>query len=84
MAYVITVRHHMLAPTKNTTDVAGWDSDARGGNGAPPIYQSRAEAVAALATLEAETYSTRHGESGRPSYRIRTVASLPAYLALQL
>jgi hypothetical protein len=82
--YVITARHHMLAPAKNMTDVAGWDPDARGGNGAPLIYQSRAEAVAALTALEAGTYYTRHGESGRPSYRIRTVASLPQYLALQL
>jgi len=84
MPYVITARHHMLAPAKNMTDVAGWDSDARGGNGAPPIYQSRPEAVAALAALESDVYYTRHGESGRPSYRIRTVASLPAYLALEI
>ena len=84
MTYVITARHHMYAPSKYVTDFAGWDPDARGGNGAPAIYYTRADALAALAEIESRVYYTRHGESGRPTYRVRTVASLPQYLAVQL
>ena len=82
--FVITAKHHMYAPAKNVTDIAGWDSDARGGNGAAAVYYTRAEAVAALADLENGTYYTRHGESGRPTHQVRAVASLPRYLATQL
>ena len=84
MTYVITARHHMYAPAKDITDFAGWDPDARGGNGAPAIYSTRADALAALAEIDTGRYYTRHGESGRPAYRVRTVASLPQYLAVQL
>jgi len=82
--YVITARHYLYAPARDVTDIAGWDADARGGMGAPSIFDTRAEAVAALTALEAEVYYTRHGETGRPTYRVRTVSSLPAYLKAQL
>ena len=77
MTYVITVKHHMYAPAKDVTGLACWD-------GATAVYCTRAEAVAALADLESGTYYTRHGESGRPTYQVRTVAGLPRYLATQL
>ena len=81
--YIITARHHFYG-LRDVTDIAGWDEDARGGRGAPAIYDTRAQAVAALKAIEDAIYYTRHNESGRPTYRIRTVASLPAYLAVQL
>ena len=84
MGYVITARHHMYAPAQDVTDIAGWDQGARGGMGAPAIYDTRAGAKAALEAIEGAVYYTRHNESGRPTYHIRTVASLPAYLSYQL
>ena len=82
--FIIAARHHMYAPARDVTDVAGWDQDARGGMGAPAIFDTRAKANAALDALESDVYYTRHGETGRPTYSIRAVASLPAYLASQL
>lgn len=83
MSFAITARHHFYGQG-DVTDLATWDADARGGNGAPRIYDTRADAKAALERLDTETYYTRHNESGRPSYAIRTVASLPQYLRSQL
>ena len=77
MTYVITATHHMYAPARDVTDIAG-------GDGAPAIYGTRAEAQAALDDIEGAVYYTRYNETGRPTYRIRTVASLSQALRCQL
>jgi len=79
MSYVITAQHHMYAPVRDVTRIiqTRWDSE-------PTIYDTSAEADAALTALEAQVYYTRHGETGRPTYSIRAVGSLPAYLGVYL
>ena len=77
--YVIVATHSFYGPTTTRDLVSDRDRMGR-----PALFETRAEAEEYLSDYDNGVYYTRHNETGRPSYEVRTVNSLPRYLADQI
>jgi hypothetical protein len=78
MAYTVTATDQIYGPRRAMPYVV------QGEDGRGVIFANRKEAREYIGLLDDGVYYTGHNESGRPNYRIRTVAGLPAYLACQV
>ncbi len=77
--YVIVATHSFYGPSE-TRELVG----DRERMGRAAVFETREGAAEYLAAYDSGTYYLRHNESDRPSYTIRTVRSLPRYLAEQI
>lgn len=78
MTYAIVATREFYGPETRRSLV----EDQETGN--PITFPDRASAKAYLANYDSGRYYLSHNESGRPTYAIRRVDGLPAYLTAWL